>query len=101
MPIEPVLWHFISVLRLQFIDLIGMGSYGMCFKVEHTPTKKIYAMKVMEKFMYKKKGIVNYANQERAILEQMDFPFIIKLRWAFQTKSYLCLVFDYYKNKDL
>ena len=51
--------------------------------------------------MYKRKGIVHYANTERAILEQMDFPFIIKLRWAFQTKSYLCLVFDYYKNKDL
>ena len=51
--------------------------------------------------MYRKTGIAAYAVSERNILADLDFPFIIKLRWAFQTKSKLFLVFDFFENGDL
>lgn len=58
-------------------------------------------MKVLKKKYMRKKNQVEHIKTERQILELMDFPFIIKLKYAFQNASKLYLVMDYCPGGEL
>ncbi len=45
--------------------------------------------------------MIKYAITERNVMANMDFPFIVKLRFAFQTFDKLFLVSDYCPGGDL
>ena len=57
--------------------------------------KKIYAMKVLKKKHMIKKNQIEHIRTERKILELIDHPFIIKLKYAFQSPEKLYFVTDY------
>jgi len=48
-----------------------------------------------------KRNQVDHINTERKILEIIDNPFIIKLKYAFQTPQKLYLVMDYCAGGEL
>ena len=56
----------------EFISVIGRGAFGKVLKVEHKKTKKIYAMKVMNKLKIIDRNAVNNANNERNILIKLN-----------------------------
>jgi serum/glucocorticoid-regulated kinase 2 len=77
--------------------MLGQGSFGKVFLVEKIDTKKLYAMKTLDKkfVMAKEKDISRYAKAERNVLIAMNHPFIVKLHFAFQNDEKLFLVMDY------
>ena len=52
-------------------------------------------MKVMKKALLLSKKIPDSANQEKAILSVIHHPFLVTLRYAFQSHTKLYLVMDY------
>ena len=58
-------------------------------------------MKVLKKRAMKKRNQVNHIKTERKIMELIDFPFIVKLKYAFQNEEKLYMVMDYCPGGEL
>jgi serine/threonine protein kinase len=75
--------------------MLGKGSFGEVYLAEKKSTKKMYAIKVLEKDRIFNQNLVRYAKTERNVLSIMNHPFIVKLNFAFQTDKKLFLVMDF------
>ena len=58
---------------------LGKGGFGHVWKVKHKITKKIYAIKVINKDYILKENMVEQINREIEIMYKTDHPHIIKL----------------------
>lgn len=87
--------HFI------ILKLIGEGAFGKVMLVKNQLNDGIYAMKVISKKLLKKKNHISYMKSERAILTKANHPFVVALRFAFQTEKRLFLVMDYLSGGEL
>ena len=83
------------------IALLGRGSFGEVYLVEHKKTNEKYAMKVLDKNRIAEQNIFKYAMTERNVLSIVHNPFIVKLNFAFQTNEKLFLLLDYCPGGDL
>ena len=88
----------------QILKLIGRGTFGQVYQVKKKDTQRIYAMKVLSKkvIIQKKEGA--HTLGERKILvrtAQTDSPFIVGLKFSFQTPTDLYLVTDYMSGGEL
>ena len=63
--------------------------------------KPVTAMKVLKKDHVVKRKQVEHTMTERRILENIQHPFIVSLRYAFQTSQKLYMVFDYFNGGEL
>lgn len=54
-----------------------------------------YAMKILRKDAVAKRNQKFHTKAERQILENLNCPFIVQLRYAFQTSDKLYLVMDF------
>ena len=82
--------------------MIGTGSFGEVFLEEHKVSKTLFAMKVLDKGNIKNEGLKKYALTERNVMKLMqEHPFIVQLRYAFQTEEKLFLISDYCPGGDL
>ncbi|KAK4128678.1 kinase-like protein [Parathielavia appendiculata] len=88
----------------QILRLIGKGTFGQVYQVRKKDTKRIYAMKVLSKKVIVQKKEVAHTVGERNILVRTamsDSPFIVGLKFSFQTPSDLYLVTDYMSGGEL
>lgn len=58
-------------------------------------TGKWYAMKILNKKQIMGNNLVKYAKTERDVLSYTKHPFIVGLKYAFQTPEKLFLMLDY------
>ncbi|CBI18023.3 unnamed protein product, partial [Vitis vinifera] len=85
----------------EVMKLVGQGAFGKVFQVRKRNTSEIYAMKVMRKDKIMEKDHAEYMKAERDILTKVDHPFIVQLRYSFQTKYRLYLVLDFVNGGHL
>ncbi|KAK2041294.1 kinase-like protein [Colletotrichum somersetense] len=88
----------------QILKLIGKGTFGQVYQVRKKDTGRIYAMKVLSKKVIVQKKEVAHTVGERNILVRTamsDSPFIVGLKFSFQTPSDLYLVTDYMSGGEL
>ncbi|EFW20573.1 hypothetical protein D8B26_003074 [Coccidioides posadasii str. Silveira] len=88
----------------QILKLIGKGTFGQVYQVRKKDTQRIYAMKVLSKKVIIQKKEVAHTLGERNILVRTamtDSPFIVGLKFSFQTPSDLYLVTDYMSGGEL
>jgi len=83
---------------------LGQGSFGHVYIVEKlnvkpdgttVPTGNLYAMKILNKKQIMGQNLVKYAKTERDVLTYTSHPFIVGLKFAFQTPEKLFLLLDY------
>ncbi|KAK4051080.1 Serine/threonine-protein kinase [Microbotryomycetes sp. JL221] len=80
----------------DFLRMIGKGTFGRVFQVRKKDTQRIYAMKVLSKREIVAKKEVAHTIGERKILQRSsDCPFLLGLKFSFQTDHDLYLVMDY------
>lgn len=91
----------LSLMDFKVLALVGRGSFGQVLQVRKKDTGSIYALKILEKSHVKKKDQVENTKSERRVLEIVNHPFIVKLHYAFQTGSALCLVMDFVNGGEL
>ncbi|BGP47735.1 hypothetical protein JCM10450v2_003600 [Rhodotorula kratochvilovae] len=86
----------LTVDDFQVLRRIGQGSFGQVFRVRKRDTKRIYAMKVIRKASVTTPEALAQVIAERQVLARTtDSPFLIGLKFSFQSESELFLVIDY------
>ncbi|CAN6289541.1 unnamed protein product [Urochloa humidicola] len=85
----------------EVLKLVGQGAFGKVYQVRKKGTSEIYAMKVMRKDKVVEKNHAEYMKAERDILTKVDHPFVVQLRYSFQTKYRLYLVLDFINGGHL
>ena len=88
----------------QILKLIGKGTFGQVFQVRKKDTGQIYAMKVLSKKVIVQKKEIAHTIGERNILVRTattESPFIVGLKFSFQTPTDLYLVTDYMSGGEL
>ncbi|KAK9239203.1 kinase-like domain-containing protein [Lipomyces kononenkoae] len=88
----------------EVLRLIGKGTFGQVYQVRKKDTDRIYAMKILSKKVIVQKKEVAHTIGERNILVRTataDSPFIVGLKFSFQTPTDLYLVTDYMSGGEL
>eukprot|EP01120_Amphizonella_sp_Union-15-10_P015334 TRINITY_DN7875_c0_g1_i1.p1 TRINITY_DN7875_c0_g1~~TRINITY_DN7875_c0_g1_i1.p1 ORF type:complete len:317 (-),score=74.32 TRINITY_DN7875_c0_g1_i1:11-961(-) len=70
-------------------------------QVRKKGTREIYAMKVMRKDNIIQKNQITHTKDEKAILQKVSHPFIVRLHYAFQTPDKLYMIMDYVNGGEL
>ena len=73
----------------QPISLIGKGGFSEVMLVRKRDDGQLYALKVMKKNHIIKEGKVKNVLDECNLLKKLRHPFIITLRWAFQSVTHI------------
>jgi serine/threonine protein kinase len=79
----------------ETLKLLGRGATGKVFQVRKRDTMRVYAMKVVLK------KDVSHTIGERQILQRVQSPFLVGLRYSFQTEGDLYLVMDFKSGGEL
>ncbi|GAB9474854.1 Agc protein kinase [Globisporangium polare] len=107
----------VNIEDFQLLRVVGKGAFGKVMLVRRkknasSPSTvssyesaisggKVYAMKVIKKAAVFARNQVEHTKTERRILQGVDHPFMVKLRYAFQNESKLYFVMDYYNGGTL
>ncbi|KAF0734256.1 AGC protein kinase, variant [Aphanomyces euteiches] len=93
-----------SVTDFDLLSVVGKGAYGKVFLAKKKAGRnagRVYAMKVLRKDDVFKKKQVEHTKSEQRILKHVEHPFVVHLRYAFQSDYKLYLVMDYYHGGSL
>eukprot|EP01102_Stenamoeba_stenopodia_P019851 TRINITY_DN7584_c0_g1_i2.p1 TRINITY_DN7584_c0_g1~~TRINITY_DN7584_c0_g1_i2.p1 ORF type:complete len:1360 (+),score=248.69 TRINITY_DN7584_c0_g1_i2:678-4757(+) len=93
-PYQPTIKDF------EIIKPISRGAFGRVWLARKRKTGDLYAMKVLKKKDMVKKNMVEAVIAERNILATVNNPFVVRLYYAFQSKSHLYLVMEYLVGGD-
>ncbi|KAJ1551583.1 hypothetical protein HK405_014238 [Cladochytrium tenue] len=85
----------------EILKKIGKGSFGKVLQVRKRDTGRIYAMKVLVKKDIVERREVQHTLAERNVLIQASSPFLVGLKFSFQTPEKLYLVLDYMNGGEL
>lgn len=99
--LKTIINNKLSINDFTIRKVIGKGSYGKVLLVKKNDTGIVYAMKVLKKKAMIKRNQVQHIKAERQIMEIINHPFIIKLRYAFQNNAKLYLVMDFCPGGEL
>jgi serine/threonine protein kinase len=91
----------VGLKDFEILGDLGSGQFGKVKKVQLKGTNSLYAMKVMKKEDIVKNGMVESCKAEKAIMQNITHPYIVKLHYAFQTKDKLYLVMDLLPGGEL
>jgi serine/threonine protein kinase len=91
----------IGLEDFDLLKVIGKGSFGKVIQVAKKDTKRIYAMKVMNKKVIVEKNDTEHIKAERRILQKVRHPFLMTLHMSFQTPDKLYLVMDFVNGGEL
>ncbi|KAI9471354.1 hypothetical protein LPJ78_004532 [Coemansia sp. RSA 989] len=87
--------------KFRLLRVIGRGSFGKVRIVEHRTTGKTYALKYINKATCISMKAHANTLRERDILEEIDHPFIVNLRFSFQDDSAMFMAMDLMIGGDL
>lgn len=73
-----------SVDNYNLLSVIGKGTYAKVLLVRSKKDKQVYAMKVLKKKYILEKNQEKNIMTEKAILANIDHPFLVKLKATFQ-----------------
>ncbi|PVV05277.1 hypothetical protein BB560_000207 [Smittium megazygosporum] len=91
----------LTIDQFDLLKVIGRGSFGKVFQVCKKDTKRIYAMKVLSKSKIVKRSEVAHTLAERDVLAMINHPFIVPLKFSFQTPEKLYLVLAFVNGGEL
>ncbi|THD20521.1 Protein kinase C [Fasciola hepatica] len=92
----------VGLQDFKLLKVIGRGSYAKVFQVEHIPTQRIYAMKVIKKETILDEEDIEWVQTEKHVFEcATNHPFLVGLHSCFQTDSRLFFVIEFVNGGDL
>ena len=91
----------ITINDFQIVKVLGTGAFGKVSLVYNEELKRYFAMKSLKKDYIKKYQQTKHTKEERKIMEKIDYPFISKLYYAFQTKKNLFMITEFMAGGEL
>eukprot|EP00096_Caligus_rogercresseyi_P002679 TRINITY_DN14911_c0_g1_i1.p1 TRINITY_DN14911_c0_g1~~TRINITY_DN14911_c0_g1_i1.p1 ORF type:complete len:393 (+),score=117.57 TRINITY_DN14911_c0_g1_i1:425-1603(+) len=93
------------VFRSDFkvLKFLGKGTYGKVYQVAmKTPERPIFAMKAVRKGeIQDSESDILHTRTERDVLTSTNHPFIVKMHYAFETKSKVYLIQEFLRGGEL
>jgi len=90
-----------SLSDFEIQTSIGRGAFGEVLMAVSKKTRRIYAIKLMNKNFISKKGKSLSIFREKAILKFLSHPNILKLEASFMNDDNLCLLMELIEGDDL
>ena len=90
--------HSLGVDDFEYLKVVGRGAFGKVMQVKKKSDGAIYAMKILKKSEIIDRGQVEHTMAEKEILCAITHPFIVSLKYSFQTKEKLYIITDYYNG---
>ncbi|XP_068198967.1 rho-associated protein kinase 2-like isoform X2 [Antennarius striatus] len=91
----------VNLEDFEKVKLIGRGAYGEVQLVRHKASRKVYAMKQLNKFEMIKRSDSAFFWEERHIMAFSNSPWVVQLCSAFQDDRYLYMVMEFMPGGDL
>ncbi|PWN29472.1 putative Serine/threonine-protein kinase gad8 [Jaminaea rosea] len=85
----------------ELLKVIGKGSFGKVMQVRKKDTSRIYALKTIRKAHIVSRSEVTHTLAERTVLAQVNNPFIVPLKFSFQSPDKLYLVLAFINGGEL
>uniref|UniRef100_A0AAY4BUX0 Protein kinase domain-containing protein n=1 Tax=Denticeps clupeoides TaxID=299321 RepID=A0AAY4BUX0_9TELE len=87
--------------HFQILRAIGKGSFGKVCIVQKKDTKKMYAMKYMNKLKCVERNEVRNVFKELQIMQNLEHPFLVNFWYSFQDEEDMFMVVDLLLGGDL
>ncbi|KCV69705.1 AGC/AKT protein kinase [Fonticula alba] len=91
----------LAIEDFELLKVIGKGSFGKVMQVRKKDTGRIYAMKIIRKQNIVARDEVEHTIAERRVLARLTHPFIVSLKFSFQTPDKLYLVLAFVNGGEL
>lgn len=98
---KPILKSHLSINDFDLLKVIGKGSFGKVMQVVKKDTKQIYALKTLRKQHIISRMEVTHTLAERTVLARITNPFIVPLKFSFQSPEKLYLVLSFINGGEL
>lgn len=98
---KPLLKSHLSIEDFDLLKVIGKGSFGKVMQVMKKDTKQIYALKTLRKQHIVSRMEVMHTLAERTVLARINCPFIVPLKFSFQSPEKLYLVLSFVNGGEL
>ncbi|KAH3673066.1 hypothetical protein WICMUC_003899 [Wickerhamomyces mucosus] len=91
----------LNINDFDLLKVIGKGSFGKVMQVRKKDSGKIYALKAIRKAHIVSRSEVVHTLAERTVLAKVDNPFIVPLKFSFQSPEKLYLVLSFINGGEL
>jgi serine/threonine protein kinase len=91
----------VAVSDFDKLKVLGIGSFGTVLQVRKRDTGRLYAMKVINKKRVIERNALESLYTERRIMEYVESPFVVSLKYAMQTKTNLYFFLDFIPGGEL
>ncbi|CCD27328.1 serine/threonine-protein kinase NDAI_0K01370 [Naumovozyma dairenensis CBS 421] len=98
---KPAKNKHLSIDDFDLLKVIGKGSFGKVMQVRKKDTQKVYALKAIRKSYIVSKSEVTHTLAERTVLARINCPFIVPLKFSFQSPEKLYLVLAFINGGEL
>ncbi|GMG34630.1 unnamed protein product [Aspergillus oryzae var. brunneus] len=85
----------------ELLKVVGKGSFGKVMQVMKKDTGRIYALKTIRKAHIISRSEVTHTLAERSVLAQINNPFIVPLKFSFQSPEKLYFVLAFVNGGEL
>ncbi|XP_014299158.1 cAMP-dependent protein kinase catalytic subunit 1-like [Microplitis demolitor] len=80
---------------------LGMGAFGRVKLIKNKQTSVYYAMKILDKRKIVKTKQVEHTRNEKRVLQSINYPFVVTLKYFFKDNSYLYMVLPFINGGEL
>lgn len=98
---QPSSGHSLTIDDFELITVIGKGSFGKVMQVRKRDTSRIYALKTIRKQHIVERGEITHTLAERMVLARVNSPYIVPLKFSFQSEQKLYLVLAFVNGGEL
>lgn len=90
-----------SLEDFSIISVLGRGTYGKVQLVRNKSSGHLYALKSMSKQKLAEAGQVDQVLIEKAVLIEINHPFLVSAHFTFQNETKIFMVLDYVPGGEL
>lgn len=101
MAFKPNQGQHLTIDSFELLKVIGKGSFGKVMQVRKRDTLRIYALKTIRKSHIVARSEVTHTLAERTVLAKVNNPFIVPLKFSFQSPEKLYLVLAFVNGGEL
>ncbi|KAK1723486.1 kinase-like domain-containing protein [Colletotrichum acutatum] len=91
----------LKIEDFELLKVVGKGSFGKVMQVRKKDTNRIYALKTIRKAHIISRSEVAHTLAERSVLAQINNPFIVPLKFTFQSPEKLYFVLAFVNGGEL
>ena len=85
----------------QIIRMVGKGTFGKVFMVQHVKNKQMFAMKCIRKDVVLENENIDSLKLEKEILYNVTHPFIVGMDYVFQNAFRIFFIMDFVEGGEL